>query len=181
MMARMTKETAPPKTDLRITDDEIKRPDFKWTPLDKLTAYHQNARLHSDDQIRLLMHSLKYYGWGSAVAVQKGTNLIIAGHGRVEAAKRLGLKKVPILELDHDEMESRGYRLMDNESMLIGDYDPLMLKTELAELDGAGFEIGLTGFSEERLGDMIDPGGPGAGLDRTKSVTCPECEHTFEI
>jgi len=134
------------------------------------------------------MHSLSHFGWGGAIKIQKGTNVVIGGHGTLEAAKRLGLKQAPCLELDHDQNEAGSFRFTDNKSAEMSAWDDRLVNLELVELDGAGVNLGITGFSDAELKERIAANGmPGTGMPpvqpvgvEKKSVTCPRCGNIFD-
>jgi hypothetical protein len=116
-------------------------------PVEALIPYARNARKHSDEQIAQLAASIREFGFNNPVLVDK-ENGIIAGHGRVLAARKLGLESVPCLRLDHlTETQRRAYILADNRlAELGGGWDDEMLGVELADLREADFDLDLTGF-----------------------------------
>jgi DNA modification methylase len=114
--------------------------------IDRLTPYKGNARTHTRKQIRQIAESIKRFGFNNAVLIDdKGE--IIAGHGRLEAAKVLGLAEVPALRLSHlSETEKRAYILADNRLAEKAGWDREILAIELQGLNDLGFEVELTGF-----------------------------------
>lgn len=160
----------------QITDDEIKRPEFQWLSIDELKPYPNNNKIHSEDQIRLLMHALVNYGWKRFPVVEKNSRYILAGHGIIEAAKRLGLRQAPCTISDDTDENHRGYRLFDNKSAELSEWDDRLVNIELVELDAMGFNVGLTGFSDEELKQRIEGyGGATAGLtDDDEVPAAPE-------
>lgn len=176
----MSEEPSPPP---QISDEDIKRPEFSWRPIEELIPYNQNPRAHNEEDIRLLMHSLAYYGWRNPVQIAKGTNLIVAGHGRVEAARRLGLKNIPCMESADTDENHRGYRIMDNKSAEMSFWNDKLVNLELVELDAAGFNIGLTGFSDEELEKRIGKTAPDdfRTFDETipTEFECPKCHYSW--
>ena len=137
-----------------------------WRPLGELIPYARNPRTHSDAQVAQIAASIREFGWTNPVLVD-GANGIIAGHGRVLAARKLGLERVPVIELAHmSEAQKRAYVLADNQLALNAGWDEALLRLELADLSELGFDLGLIGFGEgelERLlaGDSKD--GPDRG------------------
>lgn len=117
-------------------------------PLEALIPYARNARKHSDEQVAQIAASIREFGFNNPVLVDK-ENGIIAGHGRVLAARKLGLEAVPCLRLDHlTETQRRAYILADNRlAELGGGWDEEMLGIELADLRDEQFDIDLTGFN----------------------------------
>ena len=122
----------------------------KW-PIDRLRPYERNARTHSDEQIRQIARSIEEFGFVSPILVgADGT--IIAGHGRLEAARRLGMKTVPVIVLDHlTEAQRRALVIADNRLAELAGWDQDMLVAELERLIEDGFDVDLVGFSEDDL------------------------------
>lgn len=119
--------------------------------IDKLIPYVNNSRTHSDDQIAQVAASIKEFGFTNPVLTD-GENGIIAGHGRVLAARKLGLNTVPCIELSHlTKNQRKAYIIADNKLALNSGWDDELLKIELDELDTDGFDISLTGFTPEEL------------------------------
>lgn len=120
-------------------------------PVDALIPYARNARTHSDEQIAKIAASIAEFGFTNPILVD-GANGIIAGHGRLAAARKLGLTEVPVIELAHlTPAQKRAYILADNRLALDAGWDEQMLALELAELREAGFDLDLTGFAEEEI------------------------------
>ena len=138
----------------------------------ELIPYARNARTHSDEQVARIAASIQEFGWTKPILID-GSNGIIAGHGRVLAARKLGLEKVPTIELSGlTEAQKRAYILADNRLALDAGWDEEMLKLEFAELEKEGFELSKTGFSDEEIREMM------ADLDRevdgVEDVETPE-------
>ena len=109
-----------------------------WRPLGALIPYAQNPRTHSDGQLAQIAASIREFGWTNPVLVD-GQNGIIAGHGRVLAARKLGLERVPVIELTHmSEAQKRAYVLADNQLALNAGWDDELLRLELADLSELG-------------------------------------------
>ena len=105
-----------------------------WRPLGELIPYARNPRTHSDAQVAQIAASIREFGWTNPVLVD-GANGIIAGHGRVLAARKLGLERVPVIELAHmSEAQKRAYVLADNQLALNAGWDEALLRLELADL-----------------------------------------------
>lgn len=118
--------------------------------LDLLKPYERNAKIHGEEQIELLMNSIREFGFLSPCLVERGTFNLIAGHGRVEAAKRLGMEKVPCVFVeDITEEQRRAYILADNRLTELGTWDMDLVNIELGELDDMGFDVSVTGFDFE--------------------------------
>lgn len=126
-----------------------------WS-LDALLPYARNARTHSDAQVAQIAASIAEFGFTAPILVS-GDGGILAGHGRLAASRRLGLTEVPVVVLDHlTDTQRRAYILADNQLALNAGWDEAMLALELAALSEAGFDLALTGFSDEELADLLD-------------------------
>lgn len=128
---------------------------FEKVDIDKLVPYARNARTHSKEQILQLRASLREFGFVNPVIVDKDLN-IIAGHGRIMAAKEEGYKEVPCIFAEHlTEAQKRAYIIADNRLALNAGWDMEMLSVELADLEGADFDISLLGFDEGELNKLL--------------------------
>jgi ParB-like chromosome segregation protein Spo0J len=133
--------------------------------IDEIVPYVNNARKHSDEQIAQIAASIRAFGWTNPILVD-GYNGVIAGHGRLLAAKKLGLSEVPVIELEHmSEDEKRAYVIADNQLALNAGWDPEMLSFELGELAAFGFDLSLTGFDDGELTAFLDGPLPGMASD----------------
>jgi ParB-like chromosome segregation protein Spo0J len=125
-------------------------------PISELRPYARNARIHSKRQIKQIGRSIERFGFCNPVLIDDN-NEIIAGHGRVEAAKLLALKEVPTVRLAHlNESEKRAYVLADNRLAEKAGWDRQTLAIELQGLIDLGFEIELTGFDPADVDLMIE-------------------------
>ena len=136
----------------------------EYRPVADLIPYARNPRLHSDAQVAQLAASIKEFGWTNPVLLD-GSNGIIAGHGRVLAARKLGMDRVPCIELAHlSEAQRRAYVIADNKLALNAGWDDELLRVEFDELRGLDFDLALAGFGEEEIADLFgDDPEPGAG------------------
>lgn len=126
-----------------------------------LIPYVRNARTHSDAQVAQIAASIREFGWTNPVLVD-GDNGVVAGHGRLLAARKLGLASVPVIELSGlTEAQKRAYVLADNKLALNAGWDMAMLQLEVGELADLGFDLSLTGFSEEELNALAAEANPG--------------------
>lgn len=127
-------------------------------PLERLVPYARNARTHSAEQVAQIAASIAEFGFVNPILVDSSDG-IVAGHGRLLAARKLGLAEVPVIVLDHlSETQRRAYVLADNRLALSAGWDDELLAAELASLEGDGFDLGLVGFSERELaGLMAEP------------------------
>ena len=129
----------------------------QYRPLDSLIGYARNARTHSEAQVAEIAGSIREFGWTNPILVD-GANGVIAGHGRLLAARKLGLAEVPVIELAHlTETQKRAYILADNKLALNAGWDHDLLALELGDLKDAGFDLGLTGFSGDEVAESLKP------------------------
>lgn len=128
---------------------------IKYYPLDELIPYVRNARTHRNAQVAQIAGSIREFGWTNPVLLD-GEKGIVAGHGRVLAARKLGIKEVPCIELSHlTEAQKRAYVLADNKLAENAGWDPELLKLELGDLRDFGFDLSLIGFDEAFLADLL--------------------------
>lgn len=120
----------------------------------ELIPYASNARTHSEEQVTQIASSIREFGFINPIIIDDKNN-VIAGHGRLLASKKLGLKEVPTLQVDHlTDTQRKAYILADNQLALNAGWDTEMLKLELAGLDDVGFNLELLGFDLDALGDL---------------------------
>jgi len=120
----------------------------RW-PLDRLVPYARNARTHSDAQVAQIAGSIREWGWTTPVLVDE-TGMLIAGHGRVLAARKLGLNDIPVMVArGWTEAQKRAYALADNKLALNAGWDLELLKVELTDVKTMGADLGLVGFEDE--------------------------------
>ena len=134
-------------------------------PIEALIPYARNSRTHSDEQVAQLAALIREFGWTNPILVD-GENGIIAGHGRLAAARKLKLTEVPVIELAHlTPAQKRAYIIADNKAAMNAGWDLPMLREEIHELDAENFDLTLTAFTEKEIEDlMVDPpGGEGEG------------------
>ena len=128
---------------------------FEKVNIDKLVPYARNARTHSKDQIMQLRASIREFGFLNPVLVDKELN-IIAGHGRIMAAREEGLTELPCVFVEHlTETQKKAYIIADNRLALNAGWDAEMLEVELEELQGANFDVSLLGFDEAELNKFM--------------------------
>ncbi|GAB6174490.1 DNA modification methylase [Paradesulfitobacterium aromaticivorans] len=128
---------------------------FEKVNIDRLVPYARNARTHSKEQILQLRASLREFGFVNPVIVDKDLN-IIAGHGRILAAKEEGITEVPCVFAEHlTEAQKRAYIIADNRLALNAGWDAEILSVEIADLQGADFDISLLGFDNAELNKLL--------------------------
>ena len=131
-----------------------------------LLPYASNARTHSDAQVAQIAASITEFGWTNPVLVDDA-GVLIAGHGRVLAARKLGLAAVPAIRLEHlTEAQARAYRLADNKLALNAGWDQDLLRLELADLQAIGADLGLIGFGDDELANIL--------AEKTDGLTDPD-------
>ena len=119
-----------------------------------LIPYARNSRTHDEAQVAQIAASIKEFGWTNPILLD-GENGIIAGHGRVMAAQKLGESKVPTIELSHmTDIQKRAYIIADNKLALNAGWDNQLLALEFDDLKDAGYDLGLTGFSLDEINDL---------------------------
>lgn len=122
--------------------------------IEKLIPYARNSRTHSDDQVAQIAASIKEFGWTNPILVD-GEAGIIAGHGRLAAARKLGLKKIPVIELFHlTPTQKKALIIADNKLALNAGWDSDMLALEFEELNIEGFDLDLLGFDESEINKL---------------------------
>ncbi|MCM1439352.1 MAG: ParB/Srx family N-terminal domain-containing protein, partial [Roseburia sp.] len=122
---------------------------------EKLIPYVNNARNHSAEQINKLRSSLREFGFVNPVIIDRNFN-VIAGHGRIAAAKAEGIEKVPCVFADYlTDAQKKAYILADNRMALDADWDEELLRVEIESLQGEDFDLSLTGFDEREIADLF--------------------------
>ena len=124
-------------------------------PIERLVPYAKNARTHSAEQVAQIAASIAEFGFNCPILVDSNAG-VIAGHGRLLAARKLGLAEVPVVVLDHlSEIQRRAYLLADNRLAELAGWDEKLLAAELRELDSGGLDLALIGFSEADLESLL--------------------------
>jgi len=128
----------------------------KWD-IEKLIPYAKNSRTHSDSQVAQIAASMKEWGWTNPILVDEAGQ-IIAGHGRVLAARKLGVKEIPVM-IAHgwSDTKKKAYVIADNKLALNAGWDNELLRLEIEELKELDFDIELLGFTDDELADMKEP------------------------
>ncbi len=141
-------------------------PAYNRMSVSALIPYARNARTHSEAQVAQLAASIREFGFTNPILVD-GERGVIAGHGRLLAARKLGLAEVPVIELAHlSPAQRRAYVLADNKLALNAGWDDDLLRLELADLRSEGFDLGLTGFGLDEIGGLL--------ADNTAGLTDPD-------
>ncbi|MFC0386828.1 site-specific DNA-methyltransferase [Muricoccus vinaceus] len=146
-------------------------PPYNRARVAELIPYARNARTHSPAQVAQIAASIREFGFTNPILVD-GERGVIAGHGRLLAARQLGMTEVPTLELSHlTPAQRRAYVLADNRLALSAGWDEDLLRVELAELGAEGFDLSLTGFNELEIASFLAE--PTSGLTDPDTVPLP--------
>ena len=141
--------------------------------VDALIPYIRNSRTHSDTQVAQIAASVREFGWTNPILID-GENGIIAGHGRVLAARKLGMDEVPCIELAGlTDTQRRAYIIADNKLALNGGWDDELLALELGELNAADFDMALVGFDAGELSAAM-------GLDEELDGEAPKIDEGID-
>jgi ParB-like chromosome segregation protein Spo0J len=169
----------------RETDADFKS-DIEVRDRDSIIPYGENPKEHPTEQVDKIASSIQRFGWDQPIVVD-GNGTIIKGHGRYQAAGKLGLNEVPVIEQSElSETEVRAARIADNR-VSESDWNDELLEVELDLLDDSDLSTESTGFDDDELDEYIGPPPefePASAddqpeLDDTNRVECPECKHEF--
>ena len=129
--------------------------EMKMVQTSKLIPYVNNARTHSQEQVNKLRGSLREFGFINPVIIDADYN-VIAGHGRLMAAKEEGIEEVPCVFVDYlTEAQKKAYILADNRYAQDAGWDEEMLRVEIEALEGMDFDVSFTGFDEQEIADLL--------------------------
>jgi DNA modification methylase len=127
-------------------------------PIDRVTPYERNPRINDGAAADAVAASLKEFGFRQPIVVDKD-GVIVVGHTRWKAATKLGLAQVPVhVATDLTPEQAKAYRLADNKTNELAEWDKALLPLELADLQSLNFDLGLLGFSQDELAELLDPG-----------------------
>ena len=160
-----------------------------YKKINELKPYENNSRTHDESQIKQICESIKEYGWTNPVLIdEKG--MIIAGHGRVLGAQKLGIKEVPCIVLSGlTEAQKKAYVIADNKMALNAGWDFNLLSLELENLKELDFDLELTGFSADEIDGLLSTNEDIENNEyeeqdlkenNTQLHKCPECGCEFE-
>jgi site-specific DNA-methyltransferase (adenine-specific) len=139
--------------------------EIKEVEVTALIPYAKNSRTHDDAQVAQIAASIKEFGWTNPILVD-GDKGIIAGHGRLMAARKLKMDKVPVIELNGmTDAQKKAYVIADNRLALNAGWDNAMLTIELQDLEDEGFDLSLTGFDKDELDALLNP------IEETQGLT----------
>lgn len=147
----------------------------RW-PVERLLPYAANARTHPDDQIAQIAGSIAEFGFNVPCLVDE-RGVLIAGHGRLLAARKLGLAEVPVIRLDHlTDAQARAFRIADNQIAVNAGWDDATLSAELARLKEDGVDLELLGFPESELDRLLEGLGDESGRSDENEVPEPSAD-----
>jgi ParB-like chromosome segregation protein Spo0J len=162
----------------------------KYRKVEDLIPYVNNSRKHSDEQVAQISASIKEFGWTNPILID-GTNSIIAGHGRLMAARKLKMDEVPTIEISHlTDTQRKALVIADNKLALNADWDTTLLTIELDELLKDNFALDILGFNEQEIKTIMQEVNFDAGseedqgkLDQLdpKWICCPNCGKEFDV
>ena len=130
------------------TDDNLT---IEYVPIGQLKPFDGNPRKISDKGLEKLQRSVEEFGFVNPILAQRGTNMIIAGHQRLKAAKAAGLTEVPVVWLDMDDATAKAYNIADNRLQDEAEWDDELLASLLEELEAEDFDLSLTGLGPDEL------------------------------
>jgi DNA modification methylase len=143
---------------------------IEYRAVETLIPYARNSRTHSDEQIAQIAASIKEFGWTNPVLID-GDNGLIAGHGRIMAARKLAIEEVPCIQLSHlTEAQRRALIIADNQLALNSGWDMDMLKVELQDLKTEDFDLDLLGFDDSFIDGLMNEIDPNEGLTDEDAV-----------
>ncbi|MGP2976103.1 ParB/Srx family N-terminal domain-containing protein [Serratia marcescens] len=152
-----------------------------YKPLNMMIVYAKNARTHSPEQVEKIVASIERYGWTNPILLDDAGE-VIAGHGRILAAEKIGYDPVPTITLSGlSDAEKKAYRIADNKLPLGAGWDLELLATELNDLLADEFDLSLTGFDSDEIDQMLNVDfAPGSEddqgkLDELEEKLCPHC------
>jgi ParB family chromosome partitioning protein len=164
--------------------------EFKKSKTSNLIPYVNNSRTHSDEQVTQLASSMKEFGFTNPVLIDEDGGLI-AGHGRVLAAKKLGIEELPSIVLAGlTESQKKAYIIADNRLALNAGWDDDLLKLEIFELNNMDFDLSLTGFDADELAILLDDVNFDPATEEEqgqldeldpKYIDCPHCGKEFDM
>ena len=153
--------------------------------VENLKPYEKNSRTHSEQQITQIVESIREFGFTNPVLIDPKMG-VIAGHARLEAARRLQMTEVPCIVLANlTEAQKRAYILADNKLALNSGWDEKLLAMEFADLKDAGFNLDLLGFDAAEMADITlgrevnQPEYDESVASTVSMINCPQCGHSF--
>ena len=143
-------------------------------PVKDLQAWDRNPRVHSPEEVRAISRSIEMHGWGNPVLAQDGSNRVIAGHGRIKAAKKNGLRQVPVVFLEISDDQANSLSVADNKIADLGAYDDEKMKDLLVEFRDREVDLEALGFTADDEWLAAIEGGSGGSSGPVEGLTDPD-------
>ena len=152
-----------------------------YIPIEQLKPYEKNAKIHTQEQIEQIKKSIHEFGMNDPIGIWGKDNLIVEGHGRLQACKELGVKEVPVIRLDDlTDEQRRAYTLVHNQTTMNTGFNMDILTEELDNIDIDMSELGFLDSEEVDLDDFFtEPEEPNEKEKETDTITCPYCHKQF--
>lgn len=153
---------------------------IEMIPVENLTPYEKNARKHQEKDVDAIADSIKAFGFNDPVGVWGKNNIVVEGHGRLMAAKQIGMKEVPCIRLDElTDAQRRAYALAHNKTAELSGWDYNLLDSELEKI--ADIDMMPFGFTNTGEADMDAFFNEEEPTKEPKKIQCPECGEWFEV
>lgn len=152
-----------------------------YIPIEQLKPYEKNAKIHTPEQIEQIKKSIQEFGMNDPIGIWGEDNLIVEGHGRLQACKELGMKEVPVIRLDDlTDEQRRAYTLVHNQTTMNTGFNMVILDEELDNIDIDMSELGFLDSEEVDLDDFFtEPEEPNEEEKEADTITCPYCHKQF--
>lgn len=152
-----------------------------YIPIEQLKPYEKNAKIHTPEQIEQIKKSIQEFGMNDPIGIWGEDNLIVEGHGRLQACKELGMKEVPVIRLDDlTDEQRRAYTLVHNQTTMNTGFNMVILDEELDNIDIDMSELGFPDSEEVNLDDFFtEAEKPIKDEKETDTITCPYCHRQF--
>ena len=157
---------------------------IEYIPVNNLKPYAKNARKHEEYDVGQIAHSIEEYGFNDPIGIWGKDNIIVEGHGRLLAAKKLGMKEVPCIRLDDlTDKQRREYAIMHNKTAELSSWDFDLLAEDIGELDFSGFDIdwGILADEEDVDIDKLFAKKEEDEEQKKKTIVCPHCGEIIEL
>jgi ParB-like chromosome segregation protein Spo0J len=153
----------------------------EYIPIEQLKPYEKNAKIHTPEQIEQIKKSIQEFGMNDPIGIWGEDNLIVEGHGRLQACKELGMKEVPVIRLDDlTDEQRRAYTLVHNQTTMNTGFNMNILDEELDNIDIDMSELGFLDIEEVDLDDFFtEPEEQNEKEKETETITCPYCHKQF--
>ena len=154
----------------------------EYIPIEQLKPYEKNAKIHTQEQIEQIKKSIQEFGMNDPIGIWGKDNLIVEGHGRLQACKELDMKEVPIIRLDDlTDEQRRAYTLVHNQTTMNTGFNMNILADELDNIDIDMSELGFLDSEEVDLDDFFTDAPQEEKEEKKQTVKCPYCGKEFEL